>query len=176
MSATGKPRPAILVVEDDPSVADYIRTALTRDGCDITDVVSSGEEAVCSAAQRAPDLALMDINLDGEIDGVQTAERLRDQFGVSVVYLTGLADSDTLNRAKSTEPLAYLLKPFKRRDLSAAIEMALHRRRLERELRESRQWLATTLRSIGDGVIVTGDELIHTLPRYQLLSGRLLSA
>jgi CheY-like chemotaxis protein len=70
-------------------------------------------------------LVLMDIRLKGAMDGIEAAEEIRDRFGIPVVYLTALADEDTLQRAKATEPYGYILKPFEERELYTAIEMAL---------------------------------------------------
>ncbi len=97
----------------------------------------------------------MDIRLKGEMDGIAAAAQIRERLDVPVIYLTAYSDEATLQRARVTEPYGYLIKPFEDRDLHTTISMALYRHQAERELRESRQWLATTLRSIGDAVIAT---------------------
>jgi PAS domain S-box-containing protein len=145
----------ILIVEDESIVAKDIKTRLRKLGYTIPAVVPSGEKAVEEAGRTTPDLILMDIVLKGEIDGIEAAERIRTEFGIPVVYLTAHADEDTLQRAKVTEPYGYILKPFKDRELRTTIEMALHKHQMEKKVRESEQWLFTTLKSIGDAVITT---------------------
>ncbi len=100
-------------------------------------------------------MVLMDIMLQGAIDGVTAAERIRARLAIPVVYLTAYADEQTLQRAKITEPYGYLVKPFKERELHIAIDMALYKHQMERKLKESEKWFATTLKSIGDATIST---------------------
>ncbi|HEB73969.1 MAG TPA: response regulator, partial [Candidatus Desulfofervidus auxilii] len=95
------------------------------------------------------------IVLGGGIDGIEAAEQIRRRFHIPVVYLTAYADEKTLQRAKITEPFGYILKPFEEKELYITIEMALYKHEMERRLKESQQWLTTTLKSIGDAVIAT---------------------
>jgi PAS domain S-box-containing protein len=145
----------ILVVEDESIVALDIQNRLMGLGYTISASAASGAEAIRKAANRRPDLVLMDIKLRGEMDGVEAAERIRARFDIPVVYLTAYADGATLQRAKLSEPFGYVLKPFEERELHTAIEMALYRHKMERKLKESERWLATTLQSIGDAVLAT---------------------
>ena len=148
----------ILVVEDESIVAKDIQKSLQILDYDVCAVVSSGEEAIEKVKENYPDLVLMDIVLKGKMDGIEAAKEIRHNFNVPVVYLTGHADEKTLQRAKITEPFGYIIKPFEDRDLRPAIEMALYKHRMENRLKESEEWLATTLRSIGDAVIATDTE------------------
>jgi two-component system phosphate regulon sensor histidine kinase PhoR len=125
----------ILIVEDESIVALDLQTSLGGLGYDVLLSVSSGEEAIASAERTHPDLILMDIMLDGEMDGIEAAGQIRKQFGIPVVFLTAYADEDTLRRAKITEPFGYLLKPFEERELHTTIEMALYKHRAEEALR-----------------------------------------
>ena len=145
----------VLIVKDEVIVAENIRTRLLSLGYAVSAVVSSGQEAIQKAAEMHPDLVLMDIKLEGDMDGVEAAEQIRARFDIPVVYLTAYANDDTLQRAKITEPFGYILKPFEVRELQTAIEMALYKHKVESKLKQSERWLATTLRSIGDGVIAT---------------------
>ncbi|MCZ6904837.1 MAG: response regulator [Acidobacteria bacterium] len=145
----------ILVVEDERIVAKDLQSQLEKLGYAVPGVASSGAEALQKAAETRPDLILMDIRLKGEMDGVETSQLVRDQFNIPVIYLTAYADENTLKRAKITEPFGYIVKPFEERELRTNIEIALYKHRMERKLRESELWLATTLKSIGDGVITT---------------------
>ncbi len=152
------PKAQILIVEDESIVAKDVENMLRRIGYDVPAVVSSGEKAIEKTAQVSPDLVLMDIMLKGDMDGVEAAEQIRSRFYIPVVYVTAYADDGTLQRAKVTEPFGYIIKPFQERELHTTIEMALYRHKMERKLKESEQWLSTTLRSIGDAVIATDTE------------------
>lgn len=145
----------ILVVEDETIVAKDIQHTLARLGYRAPATATSGEEALRKAAEIQPDLVLMDIVLKGPMDGVETAQELRARYAVPVVYLTAYADDYALQRAKTTEPAGYLLKPFQTAELRPTIEMALHRSQTERQAKESLRWLATTVRLVDDGVITT---------------------
>lgn len=151
-------KPQILVVEDEAITALDVKSRLERAGYTVSSVVSSGEEAIRTTSVMHPDLVLMDIRLHGDMDGIEAADEIRTRFGTPVVYLTAYADQETLQRAKVTEPHGYLLKPFEEREIHTTIEMALYRHEMERKLRESEQWLSTTLKSIGDAVIATDAE------------------
>ncbi len=129
--------PRILVVEDEGIVATGIRTMLKRLGYDVPAVASSGEEAIKKAAGTRPDLVLMDIVLEGDIDGIDAAEQIRARFDIPVVYLTAYADDSTLQRAKLTAPYGYILKPFNERELQATLVMALYKHDRERKLTPS---------------------------------------
>jgi CheY-like chemotaxis protein len=125
----------IMVVEDEGIVALNIQGNLEALGYDVPVVVASGEEAIEEAKRTRPDLVLMDIMLEGEMDGVEAAQQIRTRFDIPVVYLTALADDKTLERVKMTAPYGYLLKPFDERELHAAIEVALQRHKAEIALR-----------------------------------------
>jgi PAS domain S-box-containing protein len=114
------------------------------------------------AEETCPDLVLMDIKLEGNVDGIEAARQIRNRFQIPVVYLTAYTNEETLNRAKLTEPYGYILKPFEARDLATTIEVALYKHQMEKQLREREQWLATTLMSIGDAVITTDSEGLVT--------------
>jgi PAS domain S-box-containing protein len=145
----------ILVVEDESVVAKDIQWSLKGLGYAICGWASSGEEAIQKARDLKPDLVLMDVVLKGEMDGIQACEHIRKNFNIPVIYLTAYADERTLERAKVTEPFGYILKPFEERELHTTVEVALYRHKTEKAIRDKEQWLSTTLRSIGEGVITT---------------------
>jgi PAS domain S-box-containing protein len=145
----------IMVVEDESIIAEDIQAMLESLGYAVPAIALSGEEAIKKAVETHPDLVLMDIVLKGKMDGVEAAEYLRTHYQLPVIYVTAYADNKTLRRAKITEPFGYILKPFDERALHTAIELALYKHQMERRIKESEQWLATTLRSIGDAVLAT---------------------
>jgi len=144
---------AILVVEDEQIVALELEDRLTRMGHSVVGVVASGEEAIEESRRLHPDLILMDIKLQGELDGIDAAAAIRNELDSAIVYLTAFADESTLQRVKVTQPHGYILKPFQERELHAVVEVSLYRHRAERALRESELWRLALLRSVGDAVV-----------------------
>ncbi len=147
----------ILIVEDDSDVVGYIEHLLKSLGYGVCAVVSSGEAAMQKAAEAHPDLALIDMMLAGDMDGIAVAQQMRARFNIPVVYLTAYVDQRLLQRAQIAEPFGYVLKPFAERRLHLNIEIALYRHEMERRVKESEQWFSTILRSIGDAVIATDE-------------------
>lgn len=144
----------ILVVEDERLVALSIVRCLQGMGYEVPANVASGEEAVRKVIEMEPDLVLMDVRLNGAMDGVEAASRIRDSFHVPIVYLTAYSEEKTLERAKATEPLGYITKPFEERTLQTTVEMALYKAMMDRELRRAKEKLETILRCIDEGVAV----------------------
>jgi signal transduction histidine kinase len=153
----------VLIVEDERIVALDLQYQLRRLGYTVSDVASSGEEALRRTEKTRPDVVLMDIRLGGTLDGVETAEILRDQFDVPVVFLTAYADDRTLQRAKASEPFGYLLKPFEERELQIAIELALYRHSMEQQLREYAAELETRNRELDAYAHTVAHDLKHPL-------------
>ena len=148
----------VLIVEDEAIVSMDLRYKLESLGYSVPAETGSGEEAVDAAARLHPDVVLMDIRLSGEMDGIDAAAQIRDQFGVPVVYLTAYADETTLERAKLTEPFGYLLKPVEPRTLQTILEVAIYKHQIEKWLKESERWLSGVLQSTSDAVITTDRE------------------
>ncbi len=128
-------RPRILIVEDERIVAKDLEHRLTELNYEIAASVSSGEEALRAASETWPDVALMDIMLAGELKGTEAARLIWEQLQIPVVYLTAYADERTLNEAKRSMPLAYILKPWRPEQIHAALQIALER--YDRELAAS---------------------------------------
>jgi two-component system, response regulator PdtaR len=120
------PIPRILIVEDDEIICNLITTMLEKKGYAVVGKVSSGEESILKAAELEPDLVLMDIHLEGVMDGVGAARYIFQLFHYPIVFLTALCDDALLERAKHAQPLGYILKPFTDKDLTSNVEMALY--------------------------------------------------
>jgi CheY-like chemotaxis protein len=144
-----------MVVEDEAIVAMDLENQLRSMGYAVIAQESRGEDAVARAVDVRPDLVLMDIRLAGAMDGIEAATRIRRAIDAPVVYLTAHSDDETFGRASVTDPVAYVLKPFDRRSLKAAIDLGLYRHRMDARLRQMERWLASTLRSMGDAVVTT---------------------
>ena len=163
----------ILIVEDESIIAEDIRRSLQNLGYSVSAVVSSGEKAIKKVEETSPDLVLMDIMLQGKMDGIEAAEQIRSRFNIPIVYLTAYSDEKILERAKITEPFGYIIKPFKERELYINIEVALYKHKMEKKLRESKEWFSTALKSIGDAVIATDSKgaVIFMNPIAQFMTG-----
>ena len=143
----------LLVVEDEGITAEDIKDYLTSLGYDVLGICSTGEDAVEKARSLEPDLVLMDIRLAGVVDGIQAADIIREHYEIPVVYLTAYSDPQTLERAKITDPYGYVLKPFNQRDLQIAVEIALHKHKMQSRIVESERWLSTTVSSVREAII-----------------------
>jgi two-component system sensor histidine kinase UhpB len=129
----------ILIVEDERIVAEDIKTKLEYVGFAVAGIASSGEESLKKAEKLKPNLVLMDIVLEGKMDGMEAAAQILSRFNIPVVYLTAYSDKRTLKKAKGTEPFGFIIKPFESQDLFTAIEMALYRHKLRNMLKESEE-------------------------------------
>ena len=148
-------KPKILIVEDEGLIARDIATRVRRAGYDVAGIAGSGEEAFEQATVTSPDLILMDIRLNGNIDGIEAARRIQEHYDLPIIYLTAHTDRETLDRAKTTGAFGFLAKPIGQGSLPSSIEIALFKHKAERKLRQQRAWLETTLHTISDAVIVT---------------------
>src|SRR5487761_620552 len=119
--------PSILIVEDEALIASYIQDVLEESGFVVAGTASSGVEALTLAGETAPDLALVDIKLAGPMDGIEVALMLRARFGVPSIFLTGLGDPATIERAREAAPLGFLEKPFRPSQVYNALQRALSR-------------------------------------------------
>ena len=129
----------ILIVEDDVIVAGDLKNLLMKNGYEIIGKLSSGEKAIEFIRTNRPELVLMDIRLNGEMDGIETAALMKQLFDVPVIYLTAYSDENTLARAKTTEPFGYIVKPFEERELRSIVEMALFKFNSEKKLKETEE-------------------------------------
>ena len=148
---------SVLIVEDEVIVAQNLASKLEKLGYTVTGTAINGPEAVAMALAHRPQLVLMDIKLQGELDGIATVEKIKKHLDIPVIYLTAHSDPNTLARAKISKPYGYVLKPFDERDLATQIELALYKHEADRRVREQREWLRITLTSIGDAVIATDE-------------------
>ncbi len=167
---------SILVVEDEAIIALGLCDKLEEMGYEVVGTADTGEKAIRLARETRPSLMLMDICIKGPMDGIDTAAVIRRDLQVPVVFLTSFADEETIRRAAQTAPYGYLTKPYKAKELRAAIEVALQKAALEVQLRDSERWFATTLRCTNDGVVVTDNEgrIRFLNPAAEKLTGRLL--
>ncbi|WP_310445982.1 EAL domain-containing protein [Thiobacillus sp.] len=142
---------SILIVEDERIIALDLRQRLNQLGYSVVGSAANAQQALALAVAEQPDVVLMDIRIEGEIDGIAAAQTLYAETRIPVIFLTAYADTETLERAKATLPYGYLLKPCQTAELNAAIRIALARRdsELQLERSEERQRLALDAGQLG---------------------------
>jgi DNA-binding LytR/AlgR family response regulator len=117
----------ILVVEDEMLIGAKISMQLTNLGYEVTGIVPRGEEAILHVQENKPDIILIDIQLRGKLDGIETALQIQKIASIPIIYLTANSDEATFNRAKNSKPFAFISKPYKQLDLQRAIELTISR-------------------------------------------------
>jgi class 3 adenylate cyclase len=128
--------PSILIAEDESVIAIDLAKTLEKLSYNVVGSSRNGKDVIKKAGELTPDLILMDILLDGKINGIQAAEEIMNAYDIPVIYLTAYADPATLEKAKLTEPFGYILKPFDERTLHTSIEMALYKHEINKKLKE----------------------------------------
>lgn len=131
----------VFILEDEFIVLKDIQSSLKKLGYNIIGSAPSGEKTLELLAENQPDIVLMDIMLKGKMNGIETAEIVKNKYSIPVIYLTAYADEATLALAKVTEPYGYILKPFKEIDLHTSIEMALYKHKKDKEIEQNRDML-----------------------------------
>jgi len=152
----------ILIVEDDAILALHLHDTLTELGYTALEPVATGKAAIAAVATHRPDLVLMDIELNGEIDGIVTSGKIRDAVDVPIVFLTGYSHYPLIEQAKATSPYGYLVKPVPERELMATIEISLYRHRLDRKLRESEERYRLLAENVSDVIWTIDTNLRYT--------------
>jgi CheY-like chemotaxis protein len=148
------PPASVFIVEDELIEAQDISQTLETQGYVVTGIARSGELALEALMKKHPDLVLMDMHLAGNMDGVDTAERIRALYKIPVIFLTAYSDETLLERAKITEPYGYVLKPFDERELHSAIEMALYKHRMEERAQENERTIRILANAIPDAIML----------------------
>ena len=115
----------VLIVEDDKLIVYIEQWRLSKLGYDICGSAGTGTEAIECVEKMHPDIVLMDIRLDGEMDGIEAARRIKTDFNIPIIFVSAYIDEETIARAKTVNPEGFLRKPFDDDDLRIAIEMGL---------------------------------------------------
>ncbi len=166
----------ILIVEDEAVVAMEIQSTLESLGYIVIGAVNSGEKAAHIATVDKPDIILMDIQLKGELDGIEAASQIRLDSDIPVIFLTAYAEEDRLQRAKLTLPFGYLLKPVQDRDLKVAIEMALYAAEINEERNQARDALKKANDELEQKVAERTETLQHEIEERKVIEQSLKMA
>ncbi|MBT4264684.1 MAG: PAS domain S-box protein [Deltaproteobacteria bacterium] len=134
-------REKILIVENDAIIAMQIENSLADLGYQVTSIANSGEKAIEQAKLEKPDLVLMDMRIEGKMNGIKTADMIRSRFDIPVVFSTTDLDEERINQAKLVMPFGYLLKPIQKRDLKVTIEMALYINKVDKKRKKAEEAL-----------------------------------
>lgn len=148
-------KPKILIVEDELLIADDLRETLLSFGYEVTKIVSSGEDTLREIIKNAPDLVLMDIKIKGDLDGIDTAEIIFNQFNIPVIFLSAFSSEDTINRAKIADSYGFLEKPYETRELFLATDFALYKHSSLKKVYASNLLFDAILQSISEIVVAT---------------------
>lgn len=143
----------ILIVEDEALIADCLESQLIAMGYEVVGKAASGPEAIALAHMTRPDIALLDIRIEGPMDGVETADEIHYALKIPIVFLTAHADETTIGRAKAARPVGYLVKPVRDSDLKAALEIGFAVHDLQSTTHRTDAWLKGVVDHLVDGVI-----------------------
>lgn len=146
--------PRILLVEDERIVALHSQQRLVKLGYDVVAIVSSGAMALEKIAELHPDVVLMDIHIEGDMDGIETAMKIPAELDIAVIYLTAYSEEATLARARASTPYGYLIKPYSERELHATIQMALERQQANEASRNSEQRFQSIFNAVSEGIFI----------------------
>jgi PAS domain S-box-containing protein len=143
----------VLIVEDDPMLALDLRHEVEGLGFEVTGLAESADEALTASEENCPDLALMDIQIEGSMDGISTAQILRSNYQIPVIFLTSSSDQATISKAAQSLPYGYLVKPFKLNDLKASIHTALHKSKVDAARESTQQTVSNAIEALPEAVI-----------------------
>jgi PAS domain S-box-containing protein len=163
----------VLIVEDESITALQLKNKVISWDFDVVEIVASGEEAVEKALDLKPDIILMDIVLRGHLNGVDAAKKIKETLDIPVIYLTAYVDQDTMNKAMSTEPHNYILKPFDDNELRFALEMAVYRHEMEAKLKTTQDYLKLITENMVDNVGQVDENgiFLYTSPAIKKMLG-----
>ena len=142
----------VLIVEDERNIAEDIKMSLWNLGYEVLGVVSNGYDAIQKVSELVPDLVLMDIELDGDMNGMEATAIIKRSLDIPVIYITSHVDQQTIDSAKMTEPIGYLIKPFEERELNVTLEMAMYKFEMNKILKESESKYRTLVETIDEGI------------------------
>jgi len=151
-------RSRVMIVEDDPLIARALRKRLENLCYEVTAIASSGRQAIELAGETSPHLVLMDIMLEGDMDGTEAGAGIRSAFNIPIVFVTAHTEDSVLDRAKAAAPFGYLVKPYSEKELRSTIEMALYKARAEQALVQAKEEWERTFDAVPDMLMILNHE------------------
>ena len=148
----------ILIVEDEPAFAMDLREEVEEAGFEVVGIAESADEALIAAETHMPEMALMDISIVGSMDGIKTAQFLREWFGIPCIFITAYSDEATIRRAARQHAFGYLTKPIRPAELRATLGVAIHKAAAESKLRREREEMVSAVDATRAGLLVTSLE------------------
>jgi DNA-binding LytR/AlgR family response regulator len=148
----------LLIVEDEMIIGANLSLQLTGLGYEVIGIIPRGEEAIQFVRNNQPDILLMDINLKGQIDGVEAARIIQQEYDIPIIYITANSDEVNFNRAKSTKPQGFITKPFKKLELQRTIELTLSRVRENKQKKTGTEAPDVSQFVLGDSIFVKDHE------------------
>lgn len=160
----------IMVVDDEAIITMQLEKRLTSMGYEVIGSAFSGEEAVEMARRLRPDIILMDIVMPGKLDGIDASEMIKEELDIPIIFLTAYTDDKFIDKAKNVEPYGYIIKPFQVREIKAAIEIAIHKKDIDRQLLESEERYKNVIEEANDCIAIVHDGKIKFVnPKFSEL-------
>jgi len=151
----------IYIVEDEPLIAETIKTALVKEGYEVCGMTDNAKEALYDIDDCKPDIVLLDITIEGDIDGVSLAGKIQQKFKIPYIFLTSLSDPETIDRVKKTNPYGYIIKPFNEAALRSNIELALHKHQQENSSEITSTSSSFFIKNKGELIKITKDDILY---------------
>ncbi len=148
----------ILIVEDEGVVALDLQSRLIQMGYNVPEIYDNGKELLENGPDYFPDLVIMDVMIKGEFDGIQTAQKLKENLDIPIIFLTAYSDDKTFQRAKLSDAYAFLIKPFDQRELETTIEIAFFRHHVFKKISHERKQFFNILKDLKDAVVATNSD------------------
>lgn len=159
----------IVIVEDEALIADHMAVCLEELGYEILDILDNGVDLLDLLEEKTPDLILMDIHIDGEIDGVDLAHKINQSYKIPLIYVTSNTDKATIERVKITEPAGFIVKPYTIKDLETNIEIALYKYHQEKNLLKNEGASSQTIISMNDAFFIKEKHAFYKLKFEDIL-------
>lgn len=152
----------IYIIEDEPLIAETIKTALEKEGYVIVGMTDNGKEALFDIEHLQPDLILVDITLEGKMDGIEMVEHLRKKIEIPYIFLTSHSDDNTLERVKQTNPAGFIVKPFNEKTLKSNIELALYKNKIQQQtITSSEEVNSFFVKNKGELIKIELDDILY---------------
>lgn len=157
----------VFIIEDEAVVSEFLRAKIESIGYDVVGEAKKGEEAIAYCEENPVDVLLVDIKLEGEMDGIETAKEITKDNDCVVIYLTAYSGSELVDRAKETQPAGYLIKPIDQEELVCTLDIALHNHELKKERNQAIREKEELLEEIRD-IVDQNLEIISDLLEMQV--------